>query len=73
MVLAVNGWNSTLKFLLSVQGAGGKITDWKGNELVWRPPVSSGAGEGALEEGYPGEVCAAGDPELHKRAIEKLA
>ena len=52
-----------------MQGAGGKITDWKGNELVWRPPVSTG---GALEEGFPGEVCAAGDPELHKHALEKL-
>ena len=58
------------------QGAGGKITDWRGKELVWRPPLTSGGGgaEGSLlVEGYPGEVCAAGDPDLHRKALEKLS
>ena len=58
-------------FSPSLQGAGGVVTDWRGNELVWRPSAANGDGP-PLEKGWVGEVCAAGDPELHKLAIEKL-
>jgi len=51
------------------QGAGGAITDWKGAPLVWRPSLAQG---GDHTEGWPGEVCAAGDPALHRAAIDKL-
>lgn len=46
-----------------IKGAGGKVTDWEGKELVWRP-------DGAK---YPGEVCAAGDERAHRQALELLA
>ena len=58
-------------FSPSLQGAGGVVTDWRGNELVWRPSAANGDGP-SLEKGWVGEVCAAGDPELHKLAVEKL-
>ena len=44
------------------------ITDWKGQELVWKP--APGATD--LKSGWPGEVCAAGDPLLHQQAIKLL-
>eukprot|EP00798_Chlamydomonas_sp_ICE-L_P013662 gene13662-19550_t len=49
-----------------IKGAGGKITDWKGEELMWDPKVSK-------EGNWPGEVCAAGDPGVHAKALELLA
>ncbi|KAG2437812.1 hypothetical protein HXX76_005432 [Chlamydomonas incerta] len=52
-----------------VQGAGGVMSDWRGRPLVWQP--TPGATD--LKSGWPGEVCAAGDPNLHKKAIEILA
>ncbi|GLC34125.1 hypothetical protein PLESTF_000166800 [Pleodorina starrii] len=51
-----------------VQGAGGVMSDWRGRPLVWQP--SPGATD--LKAGWPGEVCAAGDPQLHRRALELL-
>lgn len=52
-----------------LQGAGGKITDWRGQPLAWQP--APGASD--LKAGWPGEVCAAGDPQLHAKALEILA
>ncbi|PNW70525.1 hypothetical protein CHLRE_17g723550v5 [Chlamydomonas reinhardtii] len=52
-----------------VQGAGGVMSDWRGRPLVWQP--TPGAVD--LKSGWPGEVCAAGDPALHKKAIDILA
>jgi fructose-1,6-bisphosphatase/inositol monophosphatase family enzyme len=54
-----------------LQGAGGVITDWHGRPLVWRPPAGAASNE-ALRAGWPGEVCAAGDPSLHAKAIALL-
>lgn len=57
-----------------IKGAGGQVTDWRGNDLIWKPSRESG-GKTSKEElvgGWPGEVCASGDPALHKRAIELL-
>ncbi|GIL71648.1 hypothetical protein Vretifemale_2164 [Volvox reticuliferus] len=51
-----------------VQGAGGVMTDWSGQPLVWQP--SPGATD--LKSGWPGEVCAAGDPALHRQALRIL-
>ncbi|GLI59265.1 hypothetical protein VaNZ11_001113 [Volvox africanus] len=51
-----------------VQGAGGVMTDWSGRPLVWQP--SPGATD--LKSGWPGEVCAAGDPALHLQALKIL-
>ena len=57
-----------------IKGAGGEVTDWRGNELVWKPSRSAASKDmGELIGGWPGEVCAAGDPLLHKKAIELLA
>jgi hypothetical protein len=58
-----------------LQGAGGVITDWRGNELRWRPPAEAaqaGSNE-AFRADWPGEVLAAGDERLHKQALAKLA
>jgi inositol-phosphate phosphatase/L-galactose 1-phosphate phosphatase/histidinol-phosphatase len=57
------------------QGAGGVITDWRGNELRWQPSpeaAQSGSNE-ALRADWPGEVLAAGDERAHKQALAKLA
>ncbi|KAG2490552.1 hypothetical protein HYH03_010946 [Edaphochlamys debaryana] len=51
-----------------VQGAGGVMTDWRGRPLVWQP--TPGATD--LKAGWPGEVCAAGDPALHAKALALL-
>lgn len=51
-----------------VQGAGGKMTDWSGRPLVWQP--TPGAAD--VRSGWPGEVCAAGDPQLHAAALSIL-
>lgn len=50
------------------QGAGGKMTDWSGQPLVWQP--TPGAAD--VRSGWPGEVCAAGDPQLHAAALSIL-
>lgn len=58
-----------------IKGAGGEITDWKGRELVWKPSRTGDEARMGKEEligGWPGEVCAAGDPSLHKIAVELL-
>ena len=57
--------------LHTLQGAGGKITDWRGRPLVWRPPAGAVSNE-ELRAGWPGEVCAAGDPSLHAKALALL-
>eukprot|EP00891_Asterochloris_glomerata_P008090 jgi/Astpho2/8090/e_gw1.00120.109.1_t len=51
-----------------VEGAGGIITDWEGQHLQWRRT----SGQYALNQ-LPGEVIAAGDPAVHKQALEQLA
>jgi inositol-phosphate phosphatase / L-galactose 1-phosphate phosphatase / histidinol-phosphatase len=48
-----------------VEGAGGVITDWRGEGLRWRP-----GGEGAAGGG--GEVVAAGDARTHAEALALL-
>ena len=51
-----------------VKGAGGRFTDWKGNELVWE------GDQKALSEGrFQGEVIAAGDAAAHAAALKVLA
>lgn len=55
-----------------IEGAGGAITDWRGEQLTWAPDRSLG-GAAALAGVKPGEVCAAGDPSLHAKALELLA
>ncbi|XP_020269573.1 bifunctional phosphatase IMPL2, chloroplastic-like [Asparagus officinalis] len=47
-----------------IEGAGGSITDWKGNNLKWEASSNSSA--------TSFNVAAAGDPELHKKALEML-
>eukprot|EP00201_Polytomella_parva_P014132 CAMPEP_0175058146 /NCGR_PEP_ID=MMETSP0052_2-20121109/11678_1 /TAXON_ID=51329 ORGANISM="Polytomella parva, Strain SAG 63-3" /NCGR_SAMPLE_ID=MMETSP0052_2 /ASSEMBLY_ACC=CAM_ASM_000194 /LENGTH=306 /DNA_ID=CAMNT_0016323479 /DNA_START=117 /DNA_END=1037 /DNA_ORIENTATION=+ len=61
-----------------IKGAGGVITDWEGKDLVWnpkRPTPGLSAKETAaeLKAGWPGEVLAAGNAELHAKALAKLA
>eukprot|EP00850_Spirogloea_muscicola_P011600 SM000072S21234 [mRNA] locus=s72:468687:471132:- [translate_table: standard] len=52
-----------------IEGAGGHITDWRGNSLNWSPFV--------LEDGEvqlaAGEVVAAGDSAVHRAALAALA
>ena len=50
-----------------IQGAGGVITDWSGEELLWSST------EAAAGVAPPGEVLAAGDSVCHKKALELLA
>lgn len=52
-----------------IQGAGGKITDWRGNALHWQVDSTDPSSWQRLP---PGEVLAAGDPELHSRAQELI-
>lgn len=47
-----------------IEGAGGSITDWKGNKLIWEASANSVA--------TSFNVAAAGDLQLHKKAIEVL-
>ncbi|KAI0493741.1 hypothetical protein KFK09_023866 [Dendrobium nobile] len=47
-----------------IEGAGGSLTDWKGNKLHWMPSPDS------CVMGF--NVAAAGDLELHKQALEVL-
>ncbi|GMH39504.1 hypothetical protein BSKO_07402 [Bryopsis sp. KO-2023] len=49
-----------------VEGAGGRMTDWSGDPLVW-----DGVQDG-VEETWPEEVVAAGDVDLHAQALEFL-
>jgi len=50
-----------------VEGAGGKITDWRGGALRW-----TGVGGGGGNGGGGGEVVAAGDARVHAEALELL-
>jgi hypothetical protein len=47
------------------QGAGGVITDWRGQPLRWHP-------EGVDAPVTPGEVLAAGDARVHEAAMRVL-
>lgn len=49
-----------------VEGAGGKITDWRGKALRWTAASASGGGGGG------GEVVAAGDARVHAEALGLL-
>eukprot|EP00887_Chlorella_sp_A99_P006718 scaffold3.g6718.t1 len=51
-----------------IEGAGGVITDWRGEPLRW-VPEAAGAGGHAC----PGEVLAAGDARAHAAALKLLA
>lgn len=51
-----------------IEGAGGKITDWRGQPLTW--PAGADGGDAAA---CAGEVVAAGDPRVHAAAVELLA
>jgi inositol-phosphate phosphatase/L-galactose 1-phosphate phosphatase/histidinol-phosphatase len=59
-----------LLLLLLLQGAGGVITDWSGQQLRWQV---QGGDVAAAIKGAPGEVLAAGDAETHKQALQLLA
>nr|UAD82033.1 myo-inositol-phosphate phosphatase 2 [Pseudococcomyxa simplex] len=52
-----------------VEGAGGVMTDWKGQHLRWAVTPSLAYAVGAS---LPGEVIAAGDLQLHKVALQLL-
>ncbi|CAL5229561.1 g12913 [Coccomyxa viridis] len=52
-----------------VEGAGGVMSDWKGDKLRWHMTPSHGY---AIEK-LPGEVVAAGSKELHEECIKLLA
>jgi inositol-phosphate phosphatase / L-galactose 1-phosphate phosphatase / histidinol-phosphatase len=52
-----------------VEGAGGKITDWRGEALRWTAASSGGGAGGA---GGGGEVLAAGDARVHAEALGLL-
>lgn len=52
-----------------MQGAGGAVTDWCGHELKWFPPEQPGA---SLTAGFPDQVLATGDLQLHRLAMAKL-
>jgi len=63
-----------------IEGAGGKMTDWTGKDLIWKPSPDTGSGSGGgdgsgglLPQGYPGEIVAAGDPRTHAETIRLLA
>ncbi|KAJ6799463.1 bifunctional phosphatase IMPL2, chloroplastic-like [Iris pallida] len=47
-----------------IEGAGGSITDWKGNKLHWEASAASHA--------TSFNVAAAGDPQLHEQTLEVL-
>ena len=49
-----------------IQGAGGVITDWKGNKLGWTQKAA------AVGKAPPGEIVADGDETCHKQAIDLL-
>ncbi|CAG9463386.1 unnamed protein product [Pedinophyceae sp. YPF-701] len=51
-----------------VEGAGGRMTDWRGSDLVWLPDGMEGG-----SKKFPGEVCAAGDARSHAEALALLA
>jgi fructose-1,6-bisphosphatase/inositol monophosphatase family enzyme len=53
-----------------MQGAGGVITDWSGQQLRWKV---QGGDVAAAIKAAPGEVLAAGDAETHKQALQLLA
>lgn len=55
--------------LTAMQGAGGKITDWRGQPLRWEVTHANQAQ--AVEE-FPGEVLAAGDAGVHAAALALL-
>lgn len=50
-----------------IQGAGGRITDWRGGALNWKVDSSDPEGWTKLP---PGEVLAAGDARVHKQALD---
>lgn len=54
---------------LLLQGAGGVITDWRGQPLTWRV---DGGDVAAAVKAAPGEVLAAGDPAMHAAALQLL-
>ncbi|VVB09676.1 unnamed protein product [Arabis nemorensis] len=47
-----------------IEGAGGTITDWNGNSLLWK------ASSSAVARSF--NVVAAGDPDIHHQALESL-
>lgn len=47
-----------------IEGAGGSLTDWKGNKLRWEPSSTT------IISSF--NVAAAGDPELHRQALGVL-
>ncbi|MEW5299246.1 MAG: hypothetical protein WDW38_003341 [Sanguina aurantia] len=51
-----------------IQGAGGCVTDWRGQPLRWSPPQPGQE----LVESWPGEVLAAGDARVHSEALKLL-
>jgi inositol-phosphate phosphatase/L-galactose 1-phosphate phosphatase/histidinol-phosphatase len=53
-----------------LQGAGGVITDWSGQQLQWQV---QGGDVAAAIKAAPGEVLAAGDAETHRQALQLLA
>ena len=53
-----------------VQGAGGVITDWRGQALHWQPSATDTKEQ--LVASWPGEVAAAGHPDLHKKVLQLL-
>lgn len=50
-----------------IEGAGGRVTDWRGAPLRWDVRSAAGA------ESWVGEVVAAGDARAHAHAVELLA
>jgi inositol-phosphate phosphatase/L-galactose 1-phosphate phosphatase/histidinol-phosphatase len=50
-----------------VKGAGGRFTDWAGEELRWE-----GSAEALAQGKFQGEVCVAGDEETHAQALEAI-
>ncbi len=57
----------TVHFVL-MQGAGGSITDWSGQELTWQPSP----GDTDLVSSWPNEVLATGDARMQKAALKLL-
>ena len=54
--------------LLSAQGAGGTITDWKGRNLCFTPGPN-----GVLDPAtMPGEIVAAGDSRVHQQVLDAI-
>ena len=50
-----------------MKGAGGRFTDWAGEELRWE-----GSAEALAQGKFQGEVCVAGDEETHAQALEAI-